>query len=140
MAIKFQYNKTSLGDLDKQLKMRMGALPTLKSKESALRAEVGKAREAARRYVEQSDELMRRYDYMAALWGEFDPELLAVEDVRMEVTKIAGVRIPELREVVFREKKYDLFSSPAWIADGIGLLRQIATLRLENEFYRRKMF
>ena len=43
MAIKFQYNKTSLGDLGKQLKMRQKALPTIKSKESALRSEVKKA-------------------------------------------------------------------------------------------------
>ena len=39
MAIKFQYNKTSLGDLGKQLKMRQKALPTIKSKESALRGQ-----------------------------------------------------------------------------------------------------
>ena len=32
MAIKFQYNKTSLGELGKQLKMRQKALPTIKSK------------------------------------------------------------------------------------------------------------
>ena len=37
MAIKFQYNKTSLQSLDKQLKMRVRALPTIKNKESALR-------------------------------------------------------------------------------------------------------
>lgn len=30
MAIKFQYNKTSLGELGKQLKMRQKALPTIK--------------------------------------------------------------------------------------------------------------
>ena len=45
MAIKFQYNKTSLGELGKQLKMRQKALPTIKSKESALRSEVKKAKE-----------------------------------------------------------------------------------------------
>ena len=44
MAIKFQYNKTSLGELGKQLKMRRAALPTIKSKESALRSEVKKAK------------------------------------------------------------------------------------------------
>ena len=37
MAIKFQYNKTSLGELGKQLKIRTRALPTLKNKEAALR-------------------------------------------------------------------------------------------------------
>ena len=31
MAIKFQYNKTSLNELNKQLKTRTRALPTLKS-------------------------------------------------------------------------------------------------------------
>ena len=50
MAIKFQYNKTSLGELGKQLKMRQTALPTIKSKESALRSEVKKAKDTARDY------------------------------------------------------------------------------------------
>ena len=45
--IKFQYNKTSLQSLDKQLKMRVRALPTIKNKESALRSEVKRAREVA---------------------------------------------------------------------------------------------
>ena len=40
MAIKFQFNKTSLNNLNKQLKVREKALPTLKNKESALRYEV----------------------------------------------------------------------------------------------------
>ena len=44
MAIKFQFNKTSLNDLNKQLKIRESALPTLKNKESALRMEAKKAR------------------------------------------------------------------------------------------------
>ena len=40
MAIQFQYNKTSLQTLEKNLKMRVRALPTIKNKESALRMEV----------------------------------------------------------------------------------------------------
>lgn len=47
MAIKFQYNKTSLNNLNKQLKVRQNALPTLQNKESALRLEVRKAKEKA---------------------------------------------------------------------------------------------
>ena len=47
MAIKFQYNKTSLQELNKQLRMRRNALPILKNKESALRIEVKKARQEA---------------------------------------------------------------------------------------------
>ena len=51
MAIKFQYNKTSLNNLSKQLKMRKNALPTLQNKESALRLEVRKAKEKSDRLV-----------------------------------------------------------------------------------------
>ena len=45
MAIKFQYNKTSLQDLEKNLKMRVRTLPTIKNKERGLRMEDKKAKE-----------------------------------------------------------------------------------------------
>ena len=138
MAIKFQYNKTSLGELGKQLKVRQKALPTIKSKESALRLEVKKAKDTAADFEEQIGELSAQYDYMVALWGEFDADLLAIEDVKLSVSKIAGVRIPVLEDIVFSEKPYDLFSSPAWIADGVQLLKRIATLRVEYEVFAYK--
>ena len=134
MAIKFQYNKTSLGELGKQLKMRQKALPTIKSKESALRSEVKKAKDTAGEYRRRLDALMAEYDYMAALWGEFDVDLLRVSDVGLATQKIAGVRIPVLEEVFFEERPYDLFSSPVWFADGVDLLKRLARL----DFARRK--
>lgn len=139
MAIKFQYNKTSLGEMGKQLKMRTKALPTLKSKEAALRSEVKKAKDMAGEYEDKLNELTSKYDYMTSLWGEFDPDLLSIKDVEVTISKIAGVRIPMLSEIVFEEKKYDLFSSPVWIADGVELLKELASLRIEYEFFSRKM-
>ena len=52
MAIKFQYNKTSLNEIGKQLKMRKNALPTLKNKESALRMEVKRAKDHSEKLIE----------------------------------------------------------------------------------------
>lgn len=138
MAIKFQYNKTSLGELGKQLKMRQRALPTIKSKESALRVEVSAAKEKAEGYLRRMDELMELYDYMAALWGEFDKDLLRVKDVELGISKIAGVRIPALRDVVFEQRPYDLFSSPAWLSDGVEVLKEIARLGIEYEVFQRR--
>ena len=92
MAIKFQYNKTSLGELGKQLKMRQKALPTIKSKESALRSEVKRAKDAAAAYRSQLDSLIASCDYMKVLWGEFDCTLLRISDVELSTQKIAGVR------------------------------------------------
>lgn len=139
MAIKFQYNKTSLGELGKQLKMRQKALPTIKSKESALRLEVKRAKDSAAEYSRQLNALIEQYDYMVTLWGEFDCTLLKISDVELSTQKIAGVRIPLLGEVVFDEKPFDLFTSPAWYSDGLSLLKQIATLGIQYHVYNRQM-
>lgn len=139
MAIKFQYNKTSLGELGKQLKMRQKALPTIKSKESALRSEVKKAKDTAQDFRRQLDALEAEYDYMVSLWGEFDGDLLRIADVELATQKIAGVRTPVLQEIRFEEKEYDLFSAPVWFADGIDVLKRMARLGIEFEVFNRKM-
>ncbi|MFI3327643.1 MAG: V-type ATP synthase subunit D [Rikenellaceae bacterium] len=139
MAIKFQYNKTSLGDLDKQLKMRNKALPTIKSKESALRSEVKRVREVAKQFQAEYEQVMAQHEYMVALWGEFDADLLRIKDVELTQQKIAGVRTPMLGEVVFEQKEYDLFSSPIWFSAGVEVLKKMAKLRLEAEIYNHKM-
>ncbi len=139
MAIKFQYNKTSLGELGKQLKMRQKALPTIKSKESALRSEVKRAKDSAQEFREKLEELKASYDYMTALWGEFDCNLLRIKDVELDIQKIAGVRTPLLKGVEFEEQPYDLFTSPVWYARGIEILKSLALLGIEFEVYNRKM-
>ena len=139
MAIKFQYNKTSLGELGKQLKMRQKALPTIKSKESALRSEVKKAKDTAQDFRRQLDALTAQYDYMVSLWGEFDADLLRIADVDLAEQKIAGVRTPVLQDIRFEEKDYDLFSPPVWFADGVDILKRLARLGIEFEVFNRKM-
>lgn len=139
MAIKFQYNKTSLGELGKQLKMRQKALPTIKSKESALRSEVKRAKDAATDFRRRFEALKAEYDYMVALWGEFDCTLVRIADVELTEQKIAGVRTPVLHDVKFERKAYDLFSSPVWYADGVAMLEKLARLGIEYEVYNRKM-
>ena len=79
MAIKFQYNKTSLTALGKQLKVRQNALPTLKNKESALRASVISAKTEAERLRSELESTMSEYDYLAALWNEFEPNLIQIQ-------------------------------------------------------------
>lgn len=133
MAIKFQYNKTSLGELSKQLKTREKALPTIKSKESALRLEVKKAKNEAEKYTQLQKDTFEKYDYMVALWGEFSTDFLTVKDVKLSSYKIAGVKLAQIDEVVFEEKDYDLFWSPVWVPSGIELLKDIVKINLEVE-------
>ena len=73
MAIKFQYNKTSLQSLDKQLKMRVRALPTIKNKESALRSEVKKAKEVADEFDGKLDDTLNCFNFMMNILRIFLP-------------------------------------------------------------------
>ena len=135
MAIKFQYNKTSLNELNKQLKTRVKALPTLKSKESALRLEVKKAKQQSESLVEQLEAELKSYEYMARLWNEFEPGLISVTDVKLKTVKVAGVPVPALEEVLFDVKDINLFTKPMWYADGVQILKNLAQLGIESEVY-----
>lgn len=139
MAIIFQYNKTSLQGLEKNLKMRVRALPTIKNKESALRMEVKGAKNDIIRLEQEVEQRIAAYDQMLALWGEFDTSLLTVEDVKMSVKKIAGVRIPLLDEVIYKTKSFSLFNSPKWYADGLSQLKELAQVGIEREFSAEKL-
>ncbi|PKP39565.1 MAG: V-type ATP synthase subunit D [Bacteroidetes bacterium HGW-Bacteroidetes-15] len=139
MAIKYQFNKTSLNELNKQLKIRLRALPTLKNKESALRAEVKRAKDKAQELEDILENKMNEFDYMVSLWGEFENDLISVDDVKLKVIKIAGVRIPVLEEVVFKVKDYSLFARPFWYPAGLQILKDLASIGIESVFYSEKM-
>ena len=139
MAIKFQYNKTSLQSLDKQLKMRVRALPTIKNKESALRSEVKKAKEVADEFDGKLDDTLNGISDMLQLYDEYTPDILTVKDVNMSVKKIAGVRTPVLDQVEYEIKDFSLFNAPGWFLDGIQHVKEVVNIALEREFYMRKM-
>ena len=138
MAIKFQYNKTSLNNLNKQLKMRKNALPTLKNKESALRLEVRRAKEYSEKLIDDLDAALKRYDYLAPLWNEFEPGLIAITDVDLVTVKVAGVKTPELKEIHYQINDFNAFIKPAWYADGIAILKNLTRLGIESEVYKEK--
>ena len=138
MAVKFQYNKTSLNEIGKQLKVRQKALPTLQNKESALRLEVRKAKEESDRLIADLEAAMERYDYLAALGNEFDPGLVAITDVDLHTVKVAGVKTPALGEIHYKILPFNAFVKPAWYADGVAILKELSRLGIESEVYHEK--
>jgi V/A-type H+-transporting ATPase subunit D len=139
MAIKFQYNKTSLQQIEKQLKMRQRTLPIIKSKETALRLEVKKCKDEAVVLEEKLNSQIAGYESMYALWGEFDASLVSLKDVQLGEKKIAGVTVPILINIELDVKPFGLFSSPKWYFDGIKLLQGLAKTAVEREFVLAKL-
>ena len=139
MAIKFQYNKTSLQLLEKQLKIRVRTLPIIKNKESALRMEVKKSKTEAKTLEEKLERQIQEYEAMFVLWNEFDSSLVKIKDVHLGVKKIAGVRIPSLESIDFDVARFSLFNNPKWFCDGIELLKTLAGTAIEREFVIAKL-
>ncbi len=139
MSVKFQYNKTSLQSLEKQLKVRERALPTLKNKESALRVEVKKAKDRAYELEKQLHDKIASYDDMVRLWGEFDVSLVKIKDVQLAFKKLAGVKTPALERIEFEVVPFFIFDRPLWILDGVALVKELAAIAIEQEVFIQKM-
>lgn len=134
MAIRFQYNKTSRQQLEKQLQVRIRALPTLQNKETALRMEVKKAKKDIEQLDEELEKRIHSYDRMVALWSEFDPTLVRVEDVKLSRKKIAGVVLPILEKVQFETRPFSLFNRPKWFLDGVKTVEELAEIGIRRNF------
>ena len=137
--IKFQYNKTSRQQLEKQLKVRVRALPTLKNKESALRIEVKRAKNDAQKFEDELNAKIKQYEKIVELWGEFDTSLVTIADVNLSVKKIAGVKTPVLENIEFDIKEFSVFNNPGWFLDGVALVKSLAKLGIESAVFQRKM-
>ncbi len=139
MSIKFQYNKTALQSLTKQLNMRLKALPTIKNKEAALRMEVKKAKNRAVALDEELSKKIASYADSPGIWNEFIPQLLTIGEVKTSVKKIAGVKTPVLEEVIFETEAFSLFDQPKWFPEGISIVKELAEIVMKREFFYRKM-
>jgi len=139
MAIKFQYNKVSQQRLKKQLSIRQRALPTLQSKEAALRVEVKKAKNRMAELDEQLEKQLKEYDNMARLWNEFEKDLVTIKDVKLSSKKIAGTKTPVLEDVILDIKDFSIFNKPGWFLKGVNLLQSLANIAIEREVFQKKM-
>jgi len=136
--MKFQYNKTSLQELDKHLKMRVRALPTIKNKEAALRVEVKRAKDETTELENKLKQKIAEYEKFVRIWGEFDKTLLTVKDLELSIKKVAGVKIPVLENIIFETGEFSLFNNPQWFLTGISILKELTTKALEREVHYRK--
>ena len=139
MSLRFQYNKTSLHQLNKQLLIRLKALPTLKNKESALRVEVKRSKNKFAELEKKLEKLISGEDENMRMWNEFDPGLVREEKVTLSYKMIAGIKTPELDTLTFHVKDFFIFGSPKWYLDGIQVLKTLITLVIEKEIVKKKV-
>ena len=133
--MKYQFNKTAMQRLKRELGVRVRALPTLKAKETALRMEVQKTAEALHRLESSLAAAMESQAESAQLWLEY-PAVLSIEGIELRYRNIAGVRIPELDNVNYMTRDYSLYANRAWVPSGTELLKEFCRFSIQIHLTR----
>ena len=132
MALKFQYNKTALQNLRRQLSIREKALPTLKSKEAALRLEVRKITAEIDLLKEEYEMIVKENQNYNGFWTEF-PKIVKIRNIISEQKNIAGVRVAILNKIDFALEQISLFNMPSWIRLAISMFGRLMTIQIRIE-------
>ncbi len=122
-----------MNELGQQLKIREIALPTLKSKEAALRMEVKKAKSLAVEYDDKLKQRVKDMKDMVRLWVEFDAGLIKLKDASYSTRIIAGVRIPVLDSLAFDQQEFSLYQEPDWFPDGMQILKELTEFSIKRD-------
>ena len=138
MALKFQYNKTALQNLRRQLSIREKALPTLKSKEAALRLEVRKITAEIELLKEEYQALVKQNQNYNGFWTE-SPEVVKIRNVNSEQKNIAGVKVSILTGIDFDIENVSMFNMPSWIRLAINMFELLMTLQIKIEMTENRL-
>ena len=79
--------------IEKELKIRIRALPVLEAKETALRLEIKKLSRTIENFQQHLKELLDSHASMKRLWPEM-PELIHIDNVVMTRRLVAGIQVP----------------------------------------------
>ena len=137
MAVKFQYNKTEIQRLNKQLAIREKALPTLKSKETALRLDVTTIALEIEKISESLINKLQVLDDTMHLWVEM-PDILVLKKTGIKLKNIAGVKITVLENIEFDQQQISYINQPAWVPAGLQHLKELIRLRIEIKIKERQ--
>lgn len=131
---KIKYTKNELKAQRDNLNRFQRFLPTLELKREQLQLETRRVEAAVERKKAEESALLEDVGRWVALFAsDIDfSGYLKVSDVRRGSTNIAGVVIPIFKDVIFAEVAVDLFETPAWLDDGLAVLKKLAVLRAEQ--------
>ena len=134
MAEKLKYNKTALKTQRDALAKYQRFLPILQLKKMQLQIVIRQLEPV----IEEKRRTLKTTADGIQAWSRYftDPavdikDFLEIQEVVAQRDNIAGVDVPEFKEVVFRERPYSLFATPSWTDTAILATRRLVAVREE---------
>lgn len=139
MALKFQYNKIALQEIERAVKIRAAALPTIRSKESALRFEIKKLGVTLENEKQLLAEELNKLKPFETMWKEWDVDLISVTNIITHKQKFAGVAFPVLTKVEFEIKSFSPLAYPLWLLEGVQLMQMFVHKKINLDVLQQQM-
>ncbi len=139
MALKFQYNKIALQEIERAVKIRAAALPTIRSKESALRFEIKKLGVTLENEKQLLAEELNKLKPFETMWKEWDVDLISVTNIITHKQKFAGVAFPVLTKVEFDIKSFSPLAYPLWLLEGVQLMQMLVHKKINLDVLQQQM-
>lgn len=134
---RIRYNKTALKRQRDLLLTYTRFLPILHLKKKQLQVELKLADDQHIMVEDEYNNTLAEFEK----WAEFldaRPDIPKLLRIKMDITdqNIAGVRVPEIKSIVFEESDYDLFDTPPWVDLILTELKHMKRLMEELRIYR----
>ena len=109
-------------------------LPTLRLKQQQLQVELRRVEALVHETSDQEAEAHQELQTWIDLWSEPMPlsVYLTLEEVRRGEASVAGVSIPTLEGMSWRQLAPPLDTTPPWVDEALIALEQLMTLRLQR--------
>ena len=135
-------SKSSLQQQREKLRLFERFLPSLELKRQQLMAEYKKALAALTEAERGADKASRSLAGLLPILGSTPMNLSGLVSVRrVDITDehLLGLRLPMLRAVEFDEKPHSILSTPFWLDELVGCIKDVATYRLRLQVYRARV-
>ena len=132
MSERIKLNKVCLREQKQKLAMYERFLPALEARKQQFLLELAKVRNAVR---EQQNIMIERLEEITSwspvYWDlqKILPSFILIREVKRQSKNVAGLKIPEFREVIFNNPPYSLFTTPYSFEMVLSKTREAIALR-----------
>ncbi len=132
MSERIKLNKVSLREQKQKLALYKRFLPALEARKQQFLMKMCLARDEIRRQEALLGRLVGEISLWSALirdLGALLKHLLEIREVRLSVHNVAGLKIPQLQEVIFKDHAYSVFATAYSFEVVLAHLREAIRLR-----------
>ena len=135
---KIKHTKNELKRQKDDLKRFTRYLPTLMLKKQQLQQEIIKILHAMEEIETKIADFEKAISEWVAVFAEDVDikELISVEKVYTLTGNIAGIDIPIYESINFKEKDYDIVTTPLWVDYGVEAVKELTTLKVQYQILK----